>query len=164
MAVTIRLAPRASSQVGPFDPDPTGVAERYGRHVAEQQATRPISVVLADDDDRFRLLVSSILEDDGYLVVAQANDAASARSATRAHHPDVVILDLVMEGSYGLSTLRELLEDDPSQPVLVISSLFDLTAEQEVVSLGAWYLEKAEGLEALEHAIDGIVSVSHQRR
>lgn len=129
-----------------------------------QHATSPTSVVLADDDDRFRLLVSSILEQDGYVVVAEANDATSARSAAQEHRPHVVILDLVMEGSRGLSTLREILEDDPTQPVLVISSLFDPTIEQAVISLGAWYLEKAEGLEALEHTIDGIVSVSHQRR
>jgi len=48
--------------------------------------------------------------------------------------------------------------------VLVISSLFDPAVEQEVVSLGAWYLEKAEGLEALEHAIDSAVSVTHAAR
>lgn len=130
----------------------------------EQHSTRAVSVVLADDDDRFRLLVSSILKGDGYVVVAEAKDAASARSATREHRPDIVILDLVMEGSDGLSTLRELLDDNPSQPVLVISSLFDFSVEQEVLSLGAWYLEKAEGVEALEHAIDGIVSVSHPQR
>jgi DNA-binding NarL/FixJ family response regulator len=122
------------------------------------------SVVLADDDDRFRALVRSVLEQDGYHVVAEAADAASARAATREHRPDVVILDLVMNGSTGLSTLRELLEDDPRQPVLVISSLFDPMVEQEVISLGAWYLEKAEGLEALEHTIDGMVSVSQQSR
>ena len=139
------------------------VRHRYGRPVSKQHATRRISVVLADDDDRFRLLVRSVLEEDGYVVVAEANNARSARSATREHHPDIVILDLVMEGSRGLSTVREVLEDDPGQPILVISSLFDLSVEQEVISLGAWYLEKAEGVEALEHAIDGIVSVSPQR-
>ena len=77
--------------------------------------------------------------------------------------PDVVVLDLVMHGSDGLSTLHALLEDDPGQPVLVISSLFDPSVEQEVVRLGAWYLEKAEGLEALEHTIDDVVSVSVPR-
>jgi DNA-binding NarL/FixJ family response regulator len=121
---------------------------------------RPISVVIADDDDRFRALVRSVLEDDGYVVVAEAQDAATARSATREHRPDVVVLDLVMEGSVGLSTLRELLAEDPRQAVLVISSLFDPTVEREVVRLGAWYLEKAEGLEALEHAIDGAALAS----
>ncbi len=124
---------------------------------------RPISVVLADDDARFRALVRSVLEDDGYVVVAEAHDAASARSTTQQHRPDVVVLDLVMEGSHGLSTLRELIEDDATQPVLVISSLFDPAVEREVVALGAWYLEKSEGVEALEHAIDGAVSVSAER-
>jgi two-component system chemotaxis response regulator CheY len=116
--------------------------------------------VLADDDDRFRALVRSVLEDDGYDVVAEAADAATALSVTRTHRPDVVVLDLVMEGSEGLSTVRELLADDPTQPILVISSLFDPTVERDVIGLGAWYIEKAEGLEALEHSIDGLVSVT----
>lgn len=126
--------------------------------------TSAVSVVLADDDDRFRALVRSVLEDDGYRVVAEAADAYSARRVAREHRPDIVVLDLVMEGSRGLSTLREILADEPTQPVLVISSLFDPAVEQEVVGLGAWYLEKAEGLEALEHAIDGAVSVAHAAR
>jgi len=125
---------------------------------------RRTSVLLADDDDRFRALVRSVLEDDGYLVVAEAADAESTRSLAREHRPDVVVLDLVMEGSVGLSTARTLLEDDPQRPVLVISSLFDPVVEQEAIALGAWYLEKAEGVEALEHAIDGMVSVSHRSR
>lgn len=124
---------------------------------------RPTSVVLADDDHRFRALVRSVLEEDGYVVLAEAHDAASARAMARTHHPDVVVLDLVMDGSEGLSTLRELLDDDPRCPVLVISSLFDPAVEQEVVRLGAWYIEKAEGLEALEHAIDSAVSVANHQ-
>lgn len=117
--------------------------------------------MLADDDERFRALVRSVLEDDGYDIVAEANDATSAVAMATRHRPDVVVLDLVMRGSDGLSTLRQLLAADPQQPVLVISSLFDPSVEQEVVRLGGWYLEKAEGLEALEHAIDDVVSVSH---
>lgn len=119
-----------------------------------------VSVVVADDDRRFRRLVRSVLEDDGYIVLAEADDAPSAREMTRQHRPDVVILDLVMDGAVGLSALRELLEDNPAQAVIVISSLFDPAIEREAVSLGAWYLEKAEGLDALEHMIDGAVSVS----
>ena len=131
--------------------------------MAEPTPHRSISVVVADDDDRFRALVCAVLVDDGYVVLGEAHDAASARAAAREHRPDVVILDLVMEGSVGLSTLREIQADDPGQPVIVISSLFDPGVEQEVVALGAWYLEKAEGLEALEHTIDSVVSVSPSR-
>ena len=146
---------------GPIGPDPSPGARSYRDEVAEPlPRRRPTSVVLADDDDRFRALVRSVLEDDGYDVVAEAADAATALSVTRTHRPDVVVLDLVMEGSEGLSTVRELLADDPTQPILVISSLFDPTVERDVIGLGAWYIEKAEGLEALEHSIDGLVSVT----
>lgn len=132
--------------------------------VVQAKKSRPTSIVLADDDDRFRSLVVSILIEDGYAVVGEADDAASALAATREHRPDVVVLDLVMQGSEGLSTLREILEDNPDQRVLVISSLFDQAIQQETVSLGGWYLEKAEGVEALERAIDTIADRSSNLR
>lgn len=131
--------------------------------MAEPHHIQPISVVLADDDDRFRQLVTTVLEDDGYSVVAQAADAESACVAAGEHAPDVMILDLVMPGADGLSALQSILDDNPGQAVLVISSLFDRAVEHEVVSLGAWYLEKADGLEALEHRIDTIASIARQR-
>jgi DNA-binding NarL/FixJ family response regulator len=121
------------------------------------------SIVLADDDSRFRAIVRSALEDDGYAVVAEAGTAGEARAMAELHNPDVIVIDLVMEGSDGLSTARELLADDPERPVLVMSSLFDPVVEQEAVRLGAWYLEKVEGVVALEHLIDDAVAVSHRR-
>lgn len=122
------------------------------------------TIVLADDDERFRRLVRSVLEDDGYVIVGEAADADGALAEAAAHQPDIVVLDLVMEGAHGLSTLRGILQAQPRQAVVVVSSLFDPSIEREVASLGAWYLEKAEGLEALEHAIDGAVAVSATHR
>jgi len=122
---------------------------------------RRTSILLADDDVRFRTIVRSMLEDDGYQVVAEAGDAAETRAMARLHHPDLVVLDLVMEGSVGLSTARELLDDDPRRPVVVISSLFDPLVEREAARMGAWYVEKMEGIDALEHAINDAISVSN---
>jgi len=118
------------------------------------------SVLLADDDVRFRSIVRSLLEDDGYDVVAEAGDASQTVEEAERHHPDVVVVDLVMEGAEGLSTVEDLLALDPHRPVIVISSLFDPLLEIEAARLGAWYLEKVEGVEALEHAIDQVVSRS----
>lgn len=121
---------------------------------------RPITVLLADDDERFRVVVRSLLEDDGFEVVAEAQDATETLALARRLQPDVVVLDLVMEGSDGLSTARRLLAERPDGPVVVISSLFDPVIEREASQLGAWYLEKVEGVEALEHLITGAVTVS----
>ena len=123
----------------------------------------PTSVLLADDDVRFRAIVRALLEDDGYRVVAEAGDAAQTVAEARRHRPDVVVVDLVMEGADGLSAVEELLSLDPRRPVIVISSLFDPLMEIEAGRLGAWYLEKVEGVEALEHAIDQAMSVTHRR-
>jgi len=107
--------------------------------------------------------VREVLEDDGYAVIAEAATAEETLAQARTHHPDVVVLDLVMTGSRGLSTARALLADEPDRPVVVISSLFDPMVEREAVSLGAWYLEKVEGIEALEHLIDASISIAHPR-
>jgi DNA-binding NarL/FixJ family response regulator len=132
----------------------------------EKPTRRPrvtTTIVLADDDDRFRSIVKSELEGDGYTVVAEASTAREALEMAESFNPDVVVIDLVMAGSDGLSTARDLLDEDPQRPVVVISSLFDPVVEQEAARLGAWYLEKVEGLEALEHVIDGAVAVSQHR-
>jgi DNA-binding NarL/FixJ family response regulator len=116
------------------------------------------NVLLADDDDRFRTLVRSVLEDDGYVVVAEASDAASTVALASEHRPDIVVLDLVLPGAEGLSVVRELRHAEPPSSVLVLSSLFDPAVEQEAAALGASYLDKTEGLDALEAAIDAAVA------
>ena len=122
----------------------------------------PTTILLADDDLRFREIVRSLLEDDGYLVVAEAGTADETCEMARVHRPDVVVLDLVMTGARGLSAARTLLADEPHRPVIVISSLFDPHIEREAAALGLWYLEKVEGVEALEHLIEASVSVSNR--
>ena len=117
----------------------------------------PPTVLLADDDDRFRGLVRSVLEDDGYQVVAEAADAASAIDLARARGPEVVVLDLVLPGAHGLSAVRALRETEPPTPVVVLSALFDPGVEQEAGDLGATYLDKTAGVDALEAAIDAAV-------
>jgi two-component system chemotaxis response regulator CheY len=114
----------------------------------------PTTVLLADDDERFRGLVRSVLVDDGYDVVAEAGDASATVALAVEHDPDIVVVDLVLPGATGLSAVRALRADRPDRAVLVLSSLFDPAVEQEAAELGAGYLDKTEGLDALEAAID----------
>lgn len=136
---------------------------RYGGRVTRAALGRQLSVVLADDDARFRRLVRGVLEDDGYLVVGEAGTSDEVLEVVARRRPDVVVLDLVMEGADGLSALADLQAAHPGLPVLVISSLFDPVVEQEVLQLGARYLEKVEGIEALEQAIDALAAVERDR-
>jgi DNA-binding NarL/FixJ family response regulator len=114
----------------------------------------PATVLLADDDDRFRALIRSVLEDDGYRVVAEAADAPGALALAAEHRPDVVVIDLVLPGADGLSAVVALRSGDRPLPVVVLSSLFDPAVEQEATELGATYLDKTAGVDALEAAIE----------
>jgi DNA-binding NarL/FixJ family response regulator len=116
------------------------------------------TVLLADDDERFRSLVRSMLVDDGYDVVAEAGDADAVLELAADRAPEVVVVDLVLPGAVGLSTVRALLAAAPHRPVLVLSSLFDPAVEQEAAELGATYLDKTAGVDALEEAIDAVVA------
>jgi DNA-binding NarL/FixJ family response regulator len=101
-----------------------------------------------------------MLEDDGYDVVAEAADAATVVALAAEHEPHVVVVDLVLPGATGLSAVRALLAAAPSRPVLVLSSLFDPAVEQEAADLGATYLDKTAGVDALEAAIDAATAAT----
>jgi DNA-binding NarL/FixJ family response regulator len=115
------------------------------------------TVLLADDDERFRALLRSLLEDDGYEVVADAADAPTALALAEELRPAVVVIDLVLPGASGLSAVAALRTHARPFAVVVLSSLFDPAVEQEAAELGATYLDKTAGVDALEAAIDAAV-------
>jgi len=113
---------------------------------------RPLRIVLVDDDARMVALLESILTDDGFEVHGfQSPDEAIARLEALA--PDVVVLDVVMPGRDGLEVGQDIRELHPHQAVVLFSSLFDLSLSGEAARLGFRYVEKADGIEALERVL-----------
>ena len=71
------------------------------------------TVLLVDDSGLARRGTRRVLESAGYSVV-EAEDGLSALERYALDRPDVVLLDLVMKGMYGLDVLAKLREIDPS--------------------------------------------------
>lgn len=136
----------------------------YARAVAGTQPPddRRTSVLLADDDERFRSLVRGLLEDDGYAVVAEACTAREAVRLAGEVWPDVAVLDLIMPWADGGDRLDEagllaaehIREQVPRARVVILSSLFDQQVRRRAEALGAVYVEKAAGIDALERAME----------
>lgn len=82
------------------------------------------AVLIVDDNERFRERARSTLEADGYTVVAEAEDGASALAAARKHRPDVVLLDVGLPDMSGL-TVAERLTSGPGGPAVVLTSTHD---------------------------------------
>ncbi|MGQ0615607.1 MAG: response regulator [Acidimicrobiia bacterium] len=111
-----------------------------------------LRVVLVDDDRKMVDLVQGILADEGFDVVGfTGTDEALDRLDEL--DPHVVVLDEVMPGRNGLSVAEEIVERRPGQAIVIFSSLFDLQLSRQVERQGFRYVEKADGIDALEGAI-----------
>jgi DNA-binding NarL/FixJ family response regulator len=83
-----------------------------------------VAVLIVDDNARFRTRARRRLEADGYVVVAEAADGASALEAVRQHRPEVVLLDVGLPDISGL-VVAEQLASQPDGPAVVLTSTHD---------------------------------------
>ncbi|MBM7494424.1 DNA-binding NarL/FixJ family response regulator [Micromonospora luteifusca] len=84
-----------------------------------------IRVLVADDQILVRGGLRALLERaDDIEVVGEAGDGAEAIALTRAHRPDVVLMDIRMPGTDGLTAARRILADDrlPGVRVLMLTT------------------------------------------
>ena len=62
-------------------------------------------ILIVDDEVGIRELLSEILQDEGYDITL-AENASAARAARNAQRPDLVLLDIWMPDSDGISLLK----------------------------------------------------------
>jgi DNA-binding NarL/FixJ family response regulator len=87
-----------------------------------------IDVLIADDDPVVRFGLRMMLSGASDLrVVAEAGDGAEAVELARRHHPDVVLMDIRMPGTDGLTATERLRGDSPAPQVMVLTT-FDADA------------------------------------
>jgi two-component system nitrogen regulation response regulator NtrX len=103
-----------------------------------------MDILIVDDEADIRMLVSGILEDEGYST-REAFDADSALAAMKERRPHLVILDVWLEGSRtdGLGILREIRKRDPDLPVVMISGHGTVETAVAALKEGAYdFIEK----------------------
>ncbi len=103
----------------------------------------PKRVLIADDSELYRGLLTDILKAAGHDVVGAATDGREAYIMASRLKPDVVILDIVMPGMNGLEAAREIsaLEDSPK--IIMCSSLgFEDTIENAISAGACGYISK----------------------
>jgi DNA-binding NarL/FixJ family response regulator len=85
-----------------------------------------ITVVIADDEELMRAGLRAVLEaDDEISVVAEARNGDEAVAAVQRHQPTVVLMDIRMPKSDGLTATRAL-SVLPAPPKVIVLTTFDL--------------------------------------
>jgi DNA-binding NtrC family response regulator len=107
-------------------------------------------ILVVDDENDIRELVREILSEEGYIVETAAN-AAEARAACAQQAPDLVLLDIWMPDTDGISLLREWQQSQAlTAPVVMMSGHGTVETAVEATRLGAIdYVEKPLSLAKL---------------
>ena len=113
-------------------------------------------VLVVDDESDIRALIQEILSEEGYGVTVAA-DAEEARSARRDDNFDLILLDIWMPDTDGITLLREWSDEgDLKCPVVIMSGHGTVDTAVEATRLGAHdFVEKPLSLAKLLRTVEG---------
>jgi DNA-binding response OmpR family regulator len=93
-------------------------------------------ILIIDDDDAIREIVSIVLEKENYLPMV-AGDAETGYEMALAHRPDLIILDLRLPGMSGLELCKKLDTAGFRKPIVVLSAIADEVDKVLLLEIGA---------------------------
>jgi len=112
-----------------------------------------IRILVVDDHAVVRSGLRRVLEaEDDIEVVAEAGDMREAVFETRAHKPDVILMDVVMPGASGIEATPAVLKEASDAKVLMLSMQDDPRYVREAFSAGAsgYVLKEAADAEVVD--------------
>jgi two-component system, NarL family, invasion response regulator UvrY len=118
-----------------------------------------IRVMLVDDHALVRMGFRMLLGNAAIEVAAECDSGEQACSEYPRVKPDVVVMDLSMQGMGGLEAVRRLVAQDAKARVLVLSAHEDTAHPQRAMRAGALgYLTKRSAPDALIHAVKAVAA------
>ncbi|THB78828.1 MAG: sigma-54-dependent Fis family transcriptional regulator [Desulfobacteraceae bacterium] len=100
------------------------------------------AVLIVDDEATIIESLEGILSDDGFEVM-HAHNGYEALKQIENRSPDIVLLDIWMPGMDGIETLKEIKEEYPSLPVVMITGHGSIESAVDATKSGAYdFLEK----------------------
>lgn len=101
-------------------------------------------IVIVDDHAGFRAWARAVLAADGFSIVGEAVDGATAVGKVRAVRPDVVLLDVQLPDADGFEVADALLAAGP-RPAIVLTSSRDVSAyEADLARTGLPFVAKED--------------------
>ncbi len=121
-------------------------------------------VLIVDDESAIRESLSGVLEDEGYKTFVAENGQQGLDIAS-AEKPDLVLLDIWMEGMDGLEVLSRLKRRNPELPVVMISGHGTIETAVQATQKGAYdFIEKPPQVDRLLLTISRAIREYELRR
>jgi DNA-binding NtrC family response regulator len=123
-----------------------------------------MNILVIDDEKLIRWSLKERLTREGH-AVTEAEDGKSAAAALEAELPDLVLLDMKLPDTDGLTILKSIQERAPELPVIIITAYSTVDTAVEAMRLGAYdYISKPFDLEELTITARRALEASALRR
>jgi CheY-like chemotaxis protein len=109
-----------------------------------------MSLLIVDDDERMRSLIRSIVVDLADSII-ECGDGLEAQACYAKHHPDWVLMDLMMPRMSGLRATRLIVDDDPAARIVIVTGNEGESLREAAQRAGAYaYVSKDNLLDLRE--------------
>ena len=95
------------------------------------------NILVVDDEEAIREVVSTMLESKGYRCTAVQNGRA-AQDQVKRTTPDLVLSDMIMPEMDGIKLLEWMRQYDPDVPVIMVTAIHDISTALEAIRRGAY--------------------------
>jgi DNA-binding NtrC family response regulator len=123
-----------------------------------------MNILVVDDEKLIRWSLKERLTREGHNV-SEAEDGRSTAAALDAELPDLVLLDMKLPDTDGLTILRSIQERAPELPVIIITAYSTVDTAVEAMRLGAYdYISKPFDMDELTLTVKRALEASTLRR
>jgi two-component system response regulator AtoC len=123
-----------------------------------------MNILVVDDEKLIRWSLKERLTREGH-AVSEAEDGKSAHAALEAELPDLVLLDMKLPDTDGLTILRSIVDRAPELPVIIITAYSTVDTAVEAMRLGAYdYISKPFDMDELAITVKRALEASELRR
>lgn len=98
---------------------------------------KTMRVLVVDDNDAVRKVLSDVLQEEGFEVVGRAIDGIEGVSLALSLSPDGILLDVRMPRMGGIDAAREILSRLPNVRIVMLSAYDDASLKAEAQAAGA---------------------------
>lgn len=110
------------------------------------------SILIVDDQPHIRELFSQELMDEGHRVLG-VGDAESVMKSISDSKPDLVLLDLYLNGLEGWDVLREIKRKDSHVPVLIVTAYDSYADDPRLSEADGYILKNFNNIEKLKKKV-----------
>lgn len=101
-------------------------------------ASNPVKILLVEDDELFRLgLLVRLQQETGLEIIAEAEDGETALDFIKQQSVDVVLLDVGLPGLGGIETCKQIKQQNPQLPILILTSHSQKPLISKLIAAGA---------------------------